>query len=333
MSIDSSDWESIKKQIKKALQRIDSKKLIPSDHTPSWDEIEKYLQKKHQRKKESLSTKSDEDESLHEDKPKKKETKSTGYQLKSSISLHEKTRSDTQRTLHFLQSKHQPSKRKRFLNNIARYFSFHIFKEKISSFHPKQFATDNIIELILFASGLLMLLIPFFGSVKIGFTLILISGFLFILMIEEKTDSTEDDNTLVSMQPVFSEKQSISSLDSAFQSSRRTVFQQLRSYFSLMFTSLRYSSLKQSFSSLRMKFSLNDRIAIVLISWTLLLFVLTADIEIYFVLIFLGVLITKELTDLYTSTHFKHRLNVFIIVFLSIYIVLIAQKIFTILQT
>jgi len=78
---------------------------------------------------------------------------------------------------------------------------------------------------------------------------------------------------------------------------------------------------------------LSNRISIVLILWTLLLYVITADLEIYFILIFIGVLITRELTDLYTSNLYKKRLNAYIIIFLFTYIVLITQKIMEILST
>lgn len=82
-----------------------------------------------------------------------------------------------------------------------------------------------------------------------------------------------------------------------------------------------------------MTLTLTDRITIILISWTLLLFIITADIEIFFILIFIGILITKEMTDIYTSKGFKLRLNAYIILFLLVYVILISQKIITILQT
>ena len=79
---------------------------------------------------------------------------------------------------------------------------------------------------------------------------------------------------------------------------------------------------------------LSEKITLVIIAWILILFLITsdADLEIFFVLIFIGILIIKILTDSFTTKQFKLRMNVFISVFLIIYIVMIAQRIINILN-
>ena len=74
---------------------------------------------------------------------------------------------------------------------------------------------------------------------------------------------------------------------------------------------------------------LSLKIAIILIVWILILFFLTGstDVEIYFIFVFIGILIARELTDNLASKPLKHRLNVFIVIFLLAYIVIIFDKI------
>jgi ribosomal protein S27E len=80
--------------------------------------------------------------------------------------------------------------------------------------------------------------------------------------------------------------------------------------------------------------SISDRIALILIIWILLLFIITtaSQLEIFFILIFIGFLITRELTDNLTTTPIKKYLDGYIIIFLLAYIFIISEKIINILN-
>ena len=77
---------------------------------------------------------------------------------------------------------------------------------------------------------------------------------------------------------------------------------------------------------------ISEKITLIIIIWTLFLFFITSDtdIEIFFVCMFIGILVVKELTDEFTTHHLKKRMYIFIFVFLITYIIIIAQKIITI---
>ena len=78
----------------------------------------------------------------------------------------------------------------------------------------------------------------------------------------------------------------------------------------------------------------SEKITLAITLWILFLFLITDDtgLEIFFVLIFIGILIIKEFTDIYTTKKFKLRMNIFICVFLLIYVFAIAQKILSIIN-
>ena len=75
--------------------------------------------------------------------------------------------------------------------------------------------------------------------------------------------------------------------------------------------------------------SIDIKIIIIIITWILLMFLLTinVDLEILFVLILLGILLIKEFTDKLTSSSFKKRLNIFIFSSLLIFLVLVIKRI------
>ena len=84
----------------------------------------------------------------------------------------------------------------------------------------------------------------------------------------------------------------------------------------------------------KLQIPIQERIALVLIAWTLLLFLITGpdQIEIFFILVFIGFIITRELTDTLISKPLKHRLDAFIIIFLIAYIFIISEKIINVLN-
>jgi len=78
---------------------------------------------------------------------------------------------------------------------------------------------------------------------------------------------------------------------------------------------------------------MSEKITVVFSAWTIAMLFLTGDenLEIFFVLIFIGVLVTRELTDVFAPSNLKDRMNSFIYIFLIIFIVIVGKKIITIL--
>lgn len=79
---------------------------------------------------------------------------------------------------------------------------------------------------------------------------------------------------------------------------------------------------------------LSEKIALVIAGWILVVLLITGDanLEIFFILIFIGVLIIRELTDVFTTTNLKDRMNIFIYIFLIIFMVIVGKKIISIIS-
>lgn len=178
-------------------------------------------------------------------------------------------------------------------------------KKKIQPTQIKQYISQNIIELILITIGIIYLTQPTINNIKIGFTLILIATFILFLM----TGETQPTNKPFKIPPTTQP------------------YRKQRIHTSKFLKSL--TSQTQKIGNI----PLSNKISIILIIWTLTLYVITADLEIYFILIFIGTIITRELTDRYTSNMYKKRLNTYIIIFFFTYTILISQKIIEILST
>ena len=88
---------------------------------------------------------------------------------------------------------------------------------------------------------------------------------------------------------------------------------------------------KNSFAIKKTKFLLSEKITLLIIGWALFSFFITndADLEMFFVLIFIGLFVIKQLTDELTTLDLKKRMSIFIIALLIICITIIAQKILT----
>ena len=74
------------------------------------------------------------------------------------------------------------------------------------------------------------------------------------------------------------------------------------------------------------------QITIVTIAWILSLFFITenSDLEIFFILILIGMLLLKEGTDDLTTIYFKNRMNIFISVFFIVFVAFIGKKVISI---
>ncbi|MBS3778432.1 MAG: hypothetical protein KGY50_03970 [Candidatus Thermoplasmatota archaeon] len=371
------DWNHIKKQIKKSIQQHQTEKP-PSSKTlsPSWQEIEKHIRKKHthSHKKSThpnekvLKTKHQEKQNSHIIKQKK--TTDQKNTSESNVIPKKTTKSETKESS---QKTHQKKQRKHFLKTTKKQkkkpvlkrknhhfkksfqkkqyphkqathtiyriirkaisFDFLINKKRLFTLNPKKLIVDNIVELLLIIFGIIFIFTLTQANIKIGLTLILIASFLLLLMTDE-AKKTEYQPTQLNFLP---KKQTHSHPASYYLKKHNTktlpLQKQINSIIRKIKTTFQKDQIKRMLTLRNIHLTLNDRITITLISWTLLLFLITADIEIFFVLIFLGILITKEMTDVYTNKTFKTKLNVYIITFLFIYGILISQKIITIIQT
>ncbi len=76
-----------------------------------------------------------------------------------------------------------------------------------------------------------------------------------------------------------------------------------------------------------------EQMTLAIIGWILVIFFITADIDldIFLILIIIGILIIKELTDEFISSQLKNRMKILSFVFLLVFIIVIGQKIINIL--
>lgn len=77
---------------------------------------------------------------------------------------------------------------------------------------------------------------------------------------------------------------------------------------------------------------MSEKITLFIAGWILFVLIITddANLEIFFILIFIGVLIVRELTDVFSSVNLKDRMNIFIYIFLIIFMVIVGKKVLTI---
>jgi len=165
----------------------------------------------------------------------------------------------------------------------------------------QSFAKSNIIELVLISIGVVFLFNPTFSNIKKSFTLILI-GFILIFILSEK-DSPDSFKTRT-LKPSSSNENRKSG------------------------TRLNRNYLK------KIRLSISDKITLTLVIWILFLFFITSDVELeaFFVLIFIGMLVVRELTDELTTIHLKHRMDGFIYLFLIAFIWIVGEKIINVLN-
>jgi len=178
-------------------------------------------------------------------------------------------------------------------------------KKKIQPTQIKQYISQNIIGLILITIGIIYLTQPTINNIKIGFTLILIATFILFLMTGETQPTNKPFKTPPTTQP----------------------YHKQRIHTSKFLKTLTSQTQKKGNTPL------SNKISIILIIWALILYAITADLEIYFILIFISIIITRELADIYIPNMYKKRLDVYIIIFLFTYTILISQKIIEILST
>ena len=72
-----------------------------------------------------------------------------------------------------------------------------------------------------------------------------------------------------------------------------------------------------------------EKITIFITAWIIVMLFVTGDsnFEVFIILIFIGLLIAKEFTDRFTTAQIKYRMNIFIGVFLIIFVAAVVKKI------
>ena len=75
------------------------------------------------------------------------------------------------------------------------------------------------------------------------------------------------------------------------------------------------------------------RLIFALSVWLAICLIFAETLEVLFVLILLGILVLRVLTDMYTSRPLKDRMNFFIYTFLFIFTVIFVRKVYLILAT
>jgi len=77
---------------------------------------------------------------------------------------------------------------------------------------------------------------------------------------------------------------------------------------------------------------ISEKITLFIAAWVIvMLFAIgDADIEIFFVLTLIGLLIAKELTNRFTVSQLKNRINIFIFVFLIAFIAFVGKRIISV---
>ena len=78
---------------------------------------------------------------------------------------------------------------------------------------------------------------------------------------------------------------------------------------------------------------ISEKITLIVATWTLIVLFITGNnnLEIFLILIFIGILIVRELSDIFTTINLKDRMNIFIYIFALIFIVIVGKKIINIL--
>ncbi len=75
-----------------------------------------------------------------------------------------------------------------------------------------------------------------------------------------------------------------------------------------------------------------SRFVLALSIWMAICLLFVTSLEVFFVLTLLGILVLRELTDIYTADPMKDRINFFIYTFLFIFFIIVVRKVLLILD-
>jgi hypothetical protein len=78
----------------------------------------------------------------------------------------------------------------------------------------------------------------------------------------------------------------------------------------------------------------SEKLTLIITSWILLVLFITkdTDLELFFVLVFIGVLIVRALAEVFIGTNLKFRMNIIIYIFIIVFIFIVGNKIIMVLQ-
>ena len=79
---------------------------------------------------------------------------------------------------------------------------------------------------------------------------------------------------------------------------------------------------------------ISEKITMFIAVWMvfILIVALDAELEIFFILVFIGFLTVKVFADRFTLTRLKNRMNIFIFVFFIVFMIIIGKKIISFLS-
>jgi hypothetical protein len=79
---------------------------------------------------------------------------------------------------------------------------------------------------------------------------------------------------------------------------------------------------------------MSEKITLYIVAWMIFLLFIASDtgLEIFFILIIIGFIIIKELTDRFTTSSIKLKMNAFIFIFMIVFVLLIITRIINILE-
>ena len=74
---------------------------------------------------------------------------------------------------------------------------------------------------------------------------------------------------------------------------------------------------------------ISEKITLLISAWMVfvLIFAMDTTLEMFLVLLLIGLLVVKIFTDRYTLTRFKHRMNIFILAFSLLFVIIISRKV------
>ena len=74
---------------------------------------------------------------------------------------------------------------------------------------------------------------------------------------------------------------------------------------------------------------MSEKITLFIAVWIFIALFITGEayLEVFFILVLIGMLIAREFTDRFSTEHLKHRINIFILGFIIVFIVLVGKKV------
>ena len=109
---------------------------------------------------------------------------------------------------------------------------------------------------------------------------------------------------------------------------------QIRKYSTLITKIKTNESIIEKIKNLKNKIDVSEKLAILMIILIVFSFLITGanNFEIYLIIIYLGILIIRELSVEFIPKHIKTRVNVFIIVFLVIFLAIIIKRVINVIS-